>query len=141
MKLNHTRIGIVILCLLLLSACSSPADDNNTLPDETQGNLIDKPANSAEPTPPGDYWDASDFPGQSVYSLTFGISQAAHDAFSACHLPEVNIEHAVETFLQQQTERQIITAQNSQHETLWSVAIDVASLTADVYQVTCTKLQ
>lgn len=62
-------------------------------------------------------------------------------AFSICHLPEVNIEQAVETYVQQGTERQIITAQDSQHETLWSVAIDVAPLTADVYQVTCTKLQ
>ncbi|MFZ0544419.1 MAG: hypothetical protein WAM60_03215 [Candidatus Promineifilaceae bacterium] len=56
-------------------------------------------------------------------------------------MPESNIENAVEAFIQQGTQRQIVTAQDDQHETLWSVAMTVSPLTADVYEVICTKLQ
>ncbi len=142
MKSKRTIIGIIVVCLILASACNGERVDNAELEIENVGNSIDGLGETAEEeTSANDYWDGGDFAGQSVYSLTWGVSQAAHDAFSDCGLRDNNVEHAVETYLQESAERQMVIAKDSQQEVLWSVAITVSPLTADVYEVDCSVVE
>lgn len=143
MKLTKILIIMMFICLLLATACNgADVEGNNTSLNSSQDDLKDTSFNQAEEeTQGGDYWDGGDYPGQPVYSLTLGISQVAHDAFSACGLHDNNIEHAVEMYLQENTERQMVIAQDSQQETMWSVAMTTTPLTSDVYEVSCSVIE
>jgi hypothetical protein len=140
MKINRIILGIILVCFLLTIGCSGTAVNQSTPAGEARDDLIETSVESAEPTPSG-YWNGGDYPERPVYSITFGISQTAHDAFSACGLRDNAVEGAVEAYLQQNTERQMIMAQDGQKETMWSVAMTVSPLTADIYEVTCSKVE
>jgi hypothetical protein len=140
MKINRTILGIILVCFLLTIGCGGTAVNQSTPAGEARDDLIETSVESAEPTPSG-YWNGGDYPERPVYSVTLGISQTAHNTFAACGLRDNAVQGAVEAYLQQNTERQMIMAQDSQKETMWSVAITVTSLTIDIYEVTCAKIE
>jgi hypothetical protein len=135
MKQNCKIIVMILVYVILTSGCNSANVDESARPNEAREG--DASVDSAE----GDYWDGGTFVGRPVYSLTFGVSQAAHHAFSECGLGDNAIETAVESYLPTGTERQMIVAQDSQEDTLWSVAMTVKPLTADIFEVTCSQVE
>lgn len=87
------------------------------------------------------YWDGGELEGQPIYSLTHGVSQAAHNAFKACGLANNAIETSVTTYLDGGSERQVLVAGDveSESEPLWKVVVTVEPLTPDMYLVTCSR--
>ena len=136
----------ILLTLGLLAGCSGgqeikPANiqtidqdriATSTPPDQAESNDIDA------------YWDGGDYKGQPVYSLSQGISHTARDFFAACGLGDSAIENAVTTHMDNPdfhirgfSKQGFVAQQGKDRETLWSVSIQVTSLTDSIYLVTC----
>ncbi len=136
MKLSFQFISIMLFGLILAS-CISNGNENikpvpNTLGDSPLTPFpIDLDASYQ-------YWSGGEFEELTVYSLTQGVSQAAHDAFVVCGLDDKVIETLVNSYLADGSEKQVLMAGDLESEPLWEVVMTVMPLTPDIYLVTCS---
>lgn len=140
---GQCRNRMLLLCLFLVwisTSCKDASEDSSlSLPSPT----VSKSDTESDTSDSGQYWNGGDFSGQSVYSLSLGISQTAHDIFAACGLGDDHIETAVATHLEQPeiqyrgASRQGISEVTKDRTPIWWVSIGVTTISEDLYLVTC----
>lgn len=134
MKLSIQLIGIMLFSLILASCISNGNENIEPVP----STLNDS---SLTPFPidlDTSQQQSGEFEELPIYSLTQGVSQAAHDAFITCGLDDKVIETLVNSYLADGSEKQVLIAGDLESEPLWEVVMTVTPLTPDIYLVTCS---
>jgi len=131
MKPNRTFVFVVLLLLVFAAGCGEGSEVSNE----------SRPTATRELSEADEYWDGGQFAGRSVYSLSRGMSQALHDAFEECLLEDDEIETAVQNFITYGTERMMIVARLDRDETVWRKSITVTPISADVYELSCSRIE
>lgn len=131
MKLNRTFVLVALLLLIFAAGCGERIELIGEQQPTTTGAVEQEEG----------YWDGGEFAGRPVYSLGRGVSQVLHDDFEECLLEDGDIEAAVENYLTYGAERLEIVTRLDEGETTWRQSITVTPISADVYELACSRIE